>query len=125
MWLLLTAGKEPCVLGNIKAVCCFFGYKGPEFFVSVQNVLVLIAVTGEDISDERFGLSHQKAVFISVPFYPGKIRAEIGRSVFSAEFFVKFFCGQDDPAVKVLDQAADLFHMVCAVSAAEENALRF
>ena len=46
MALFAAAGKKAGILGDIKTIGRFFGYKGPEFFISVQNVLILIAVAG-------------------------------------------------------------------------------
>ena len=82
-------------------------------------------MAGEDIGDQGFGLGYQKTVLILVPFHRRKTGIKKSGTVFPAEFFVEFVCGQDDPAVKILDQTADFRHMVCAVGAAVENTSGF
>ena len=44
--LFAAAGKKAGILGDIKAIGSFFGHKGTELFVSVQNILILISMAG-------------------------------------------------------------------------------
>ena len=67
---------------------CFFLYKGTKFFVVVKQVLILIAVAGEDIGDQRLRVGHQKTVLIRDPFHTGKPGFEHVCAVFSTEFFI-------------------------------------
>lgn len=45
----------------------FSGGVGPEFLVTVQYILILVAVAGEDVGDQRLRILDQKAVFIRKP----------------------------------------------------------
>ena len=48
---------------------CFFLYKGAEFLVMIQNILILIAVAGKDVGDQRLGIRNHKVIRIGFPGY--------------------------------------------------------
>lgn len=50
---LVIANKNPGIFCDMQSFFCFFLYKGTKFFVVVKQVPVLIAVTGENIGDQR------------------------------------------------------------------------
>ena len=67
---------------------CFFLYKGTKFFVVVKQVLILIAVAGENIGDQRLRVGHQKTVFIRDTFHTGKPGFEHVCAVLTTEYFI-------------------------------------
>ena len=67
---------------------CFFLYKGTKFFVVVKQVLVLIAVAGEDIRDQRFRVRYQKPILIRDPFHTGEPGFEHLCTIFPTEFLI-------------------------------------
>ena len=84
----LNSNKNPGVFCNSETIFCFFSYIISKFFVVVKQVLILIAVAGEDIGDQRLRVGHQKTVFIRDPFHTGKPRFEHLCAVFATEFLI-------------------------------------
>ena len=65
-WLFFTK-KYAGIFGNAESFGSFSGGVGPEFLVTVQYILILVAVAGEDVGDQRLRILDQKAVFIRKP----------------------------------------------------------
>ena len=72
----------------MESIFCFFLNKGAKILVTVWQILVLIAVAGEDIGDQRLRVGHQKTVFIRDPFHTGKPWFEHLCAVFATEFLI-------------------------------------
>ena len=108
----------------MKAVGGLFFCKKTKFFISFQQDLVLVAVTGENVFDQRFRLVKFDGVFISDTGNGRKIGCQFFLPVFKAKLFIQLFGGQHDAAVELLDQLADLFHMAAAIGAAQKSAAR-
>lgn len=95
----------------------FFG-EGTEIFIAVQKNLVLIAVAGENIFDQRLCLMERDGIFIEMTCYGWEAGGKDIMSVLQTELFIKLFSRKNNAAVKLPDEIADLFHMVPAIGAA-------
>ena len=47
----LNSNKNPGIFGYVKSVFCFFANIIPKFFIMVNDILILITVTGKNIRD--------------------------------------------------------------------------
>ena len=104
----------------MEAILCFFLYVGTKFLVPVQNVLVLVAVTGENVGDEGLCIRHQKEILIWLPDNSVKKRSENLMSIVPAKPFIKLVCRKHDPLIEILYELADLAHVAAAIGAADK-----
>ena len=81
--------KYAGILGNAETFGSFFCSKGSEFFVVVKNILILIAMTGENIGNQRLRILDQKKIFVGVPFCIREKRLQDFLTVFSSSFSPK------------------------------------
>lgn len=116
--------KNSRVFRDMKSVSSFFLCKCPKVFVTVQKNLVLVAVAGKNIFNQRFGAVKENRVIIKQAVDGGKTGKKDVASVFQSKLFIQFFGGKYNTAVKLPDKLTDLFHMVTSIGAAQKTAVR-
>lgn len=107
-----------------KPLAVFFVAKAQEFFVVVKNILILIAMTGENIGNQWLCILDQEKIFVGVPFCIREKRIQDFPAVFSSETFIKFISGENDSIVKIFYKLADFLHMGFPVGTAEKMSSR-
>ena len=86
----LGADEHSRLLGNMESACRFFLHIGTEFLIVLQNVLILVAVAGEDIRDQWFRLRDQEGILIEFPSHFLKIGGQDLSTVLPSKFIIKF-----------------------------------
>ena len=81
--------KNAGIFGNGKAFFDFFSNKGAEFRIPIQNVLVLVAVAGKNVGDQRLCLGDEKGILVGCPGGFGKAGSEKALAVFPAKALVE------------------------------------
>ena len=62
------ADKNSGILRDVESTAGFIFHKNMKLLIAIQDVLVLIAVTGEYILDQRLSFVHDELVFIPAKF---------------------------------------------------------
>ena len=98
----------------------FFLHMGAKILVAVGQILVLVAVAGQNIGNQRLRICDDQLILIGLPGDFSEIRGKDICAVFPAEALVQAVRGKDNALVKGLDQQADFPHVAGAVGAAKE-----
>ena len=96
-------------------------HKRAEILIAVQKILVLIAVAGQDVFDQRFCPVQFDGIFISEQLHVREVPVQQLPPVSQTEAVVQFLGRKHDTAVKTPDQTADLLHVAGTVGAAEKE----
>ena len=75
------AEEDSCMFRNIKAGSGFLFRKGAEFFIMVQQNLILVAMAGENIFNQRFRTVEGDGILVKSTVY----RLAITRSKLQSE----------------------------------------
>lgn len=121
---LYSTSKDPGILRDMKSLRSLLLRKGTEIFIAIQQDLVLVAVAGQDIFDQRLCPVQADGIFVPDTLDMGEVRGQKCLTVLQTELFIQLLGRQDDAAVELLHQVADLFHMLLPVGAAQEDAAR-
>ena len=61
----LFAQKDSCIFCDVKSFCGFFLCETAEILIVLQQDLILVAVAGEDVFDQRLRLIKRDGIFIA------------------------------------------------------------
>ncbi len=89
MHCLFPADKNACFFCHIVSFASFLFYIISELLVSAQDVLILIAMAGKDICDQRFCILNFQLIFIFLPRNFMKIWFQDFFSVFFPKFLIQ------------------------------------
>ena len=95
-----------------------------ELLVMIQNILPLIAMTGQDIRNQRLRLWHDERIFILSPLYLIKIRPKDLFSILFSKTLIQILCRQYDPVIELLNQLTHFSHMIIAICTTDKPAMR-
>ena len=54
--------EYPRIFGDVKSSGSFLFYKAAEFCVAVEDIVVLVAMTGENIGNQRFRFGNKETL---------------------------------------------------------------
>lgn len=120
-----SAPKDPGILRNMKSLRSLLLRKGTEIFIAIQQDLVLVAVAGQDVFDQRLCPVQHDGILVPDTLNMGEVRGQKCLTVLQPELFIQLLGGQDDAAVELLHQVADLSHVLPSIGAAHEDTARF
>lgn len=70
---LFRAAKHSSILCDRESSICFFLDEASKFCKVVKQILILVAVAGKDVENQRLGIWHKKRVLVGEPFHIIKI----------------------------------------------------
>lgn len=121
---LLPAYKNAGIFCYVEAFFDLAFYIGTEIAIAVEEILVLVAVAGHDVFDERFCRMQHNFVFVPVECNMGKAIVQNPVAVLQTKMLIQLLAGKHNSAVKALYQLCDFLHMGRTVGTAEKYAAR-
>ena len=118
------AEENSGILGDEKSFFGLFFDEGGKILVGIQQILVLVAMAGKNVGNQRLRFSHRQGVRVRQPLGGAKDGGKEFRAIFPAKPLVKLIGREHNPVIKLLHQPADFFHMQFSVGAAEEGSPR-
>ena len=121
---LLPAYKNAGIFCYVEAFFDLALHICAEIAVAVEKILVLIAMAGHNIFNQRFRRIQYDFILIPVHGKVGKAVAQNPVSVLQSKVLIELFAGQDNSAVEALYKFGDFFHVGRTVGAAEKYSAR-